>query len=272
MCCRLRTMRFAPWLILALACGGSSAPPEDVGRRDAGTDASTSPEDAALDRPPPDVGVDAAVGMDATSPTQCTPPGECDPFAPEGCSDSEVCVIRASSRAECRPATARVALGGACTRAEDCRPGLLCVNVAGVSSCYRACPAGSIGACEGEERCIGNIGDECVRYCRPRLRSCDIYRQDCPDPADACTFAVDPETGENYTGCRPAGSRSHGEACGGEEGFCVAGYVCIRRDGVATCHEVCDAMAAEDTCSAPGEVCEGLSATWRVSYCRPPVL
>lgn len=265
------------WLLVAVcACGGGSAPPEDAGGGvDAGSDAAVTPPDAAPDGAPVDAGedasTDAAGGRDASPPMVCVPPGECDPFVADGCPEGEVCVTRDSGRTQCRPATGSAGLGEPCARAEDCQSGLLCVNVAGVTTCHRACPEGSVGACEGEDRCIGSIGDRCVRYCRPRPRPCDIYRQDCPDPTDACTFAVDPETGENYTGCRPAGPGGHGESCGSEEGFCAAGYVCIRREGAATCHEVCDATAPEDTCSVDGEVCEGVSSTWRVTYCRPPI-
>ena len=259
--------------VLLIGCGGGVGALDDAGA-DAGADAGVTTDagvDAAVADAARDSGVDARLPLDAGIPMSCAPAGDCDPFGPDPCPLGEVCVLGPSGLTRCRLATSAAELGEPCARAEDCLPGLLCVNVAGVSSCHRACAAGSVGACAGEERCIGSIGHDCVRFCRARPRPCDIYRQDCPDPGDSCTFAVDPETGEHYTGCRAAGSRRHGESCGADD-RCVAGYVCIRRDGAAACHEVCDPMATEDTCTTAGEVCEGVSSTWRVGYCRPPVL
>ena len=188
----------------------------------------------------------------------CAPPGECDPFVADGCPADEVCVRRDTGRTECRNATDTADLGEPCARMEDCLPGLMCVNVDGAATCHRSCPGGSVGQCPGEnERCSGSIGDDCVLFCRERPLPCDIYAQDCADPDDACTFANDPETDERYTGCRTAGPNGLGDVCGSAEGFCQEGFVCIRREGESTCHEVCDTEDPDVMCSDSTEACVG---------------
>ncbi len=242
-----------------------SSPGEDAGGSDASEDASIDgSNDASID-----AGEDAEVDSGPVS-MPCTPSGECDPFMDDtGCEDGQVCIVAAGGT-ECRDAGDGLALGEVCTQRNDCAPGLMCVRVGeGDATCQAMCAAGSIGQCEGEARCFGNVGDACVQFCRPRSPSCDIYTQDCAGVDEACTLVTDPETDERYTGCRPAGEKAQGETCGGDDGNCEAGLVCIRRDGTSTCHEVCDADAGE-TCSEASEVCEGVSSSWRVTYCRPP--
>lgn len=258
------TKRFLLLLILATACGDDS---EGV---DAGSD---SGADATVDvgtDAPTDVGTDTAEDAPRPDSGTCLPPGDCDPFVMDGCPDGQVCVRRDTGRTECRMATDMAGIGEPCARMEDCVPGSMCVNVDGEATCHQTCPGGSVGRCPAEERCSGSIGDDCVLFCRLRPLECDIYAQDCADPDDACTFATDPETDDRYTGCRPAGPNGLGEECGSAEGFCQEGFVCIRREGMSTCHEVCDAEEPTVMCSDSGETCTGLSTGWMVTYCRPP--
>lgn len=260
-------MRFVLCFVvgLALACGDDDDGP-DTGT-DAGTDA---PVDVGTDVPE-DVAIpDAAEEDSAIDAGMCVPPGECDPFGADGCGEGEVCVLRDTGRTECREARDTADVGEPCGRAEDCLPGLMCVNVGGEATCHQTCPGGSVGRCPAEERCSGSIGDDCVLFCRERPLPCDIYAQDCEDPGDACTFASDPETEERYTGCREAGPNGLGQPCGSEEGFCQEGFVCIRREGVSTCHEVCDADDPDVMCTDDAEECVGLSTGWMVTYCRTP--
>ena len=255
----------APLLVLLIACGDDATP-------DTGTDAGDAMvvPDAGTDVPEPlDAAVDTAFDSDVDGGV-CVPPGDCDPFVADGCPAGRVCVRRETGRTECRDATDTADVGEPCGRMEDCLPGLMCVNVDGVASCHRSCPGGSVGMCPSEERCSGSIGDDCVLFCRMRPMPCDIYAQDCADPDHACTFANDPETDERYTGCRPAGPNGLGEDCGSDEGFCREGFVCIRREGASTCHEVCDAEDPDVMCSDAAEACVGLSTGWMVTYCRPP--
>lgn len=242
------------WLVLCIACG------DDSEARDAGA------EDAA-EAGPADAGEDA-IDSAYDAGDNCRPPGDCDPFDPAACRAGEVCVRRSTGRTECRSGPGDADLDELCSRGSDCRPGLLCVNTGGEQRCQRSCPLGSVGFCGGEERCSGSIGDACLGFCRLRSPTCDVYAQDCEAADDACTFAMDPETDERYTGCRPAGPRTIGTACGEDEGFCEAGLVCIREDPGGVCREVCNAELPTDTCRA-GEVCSGLSAGWRVTFCEP---
>lgn len=246
-----------------VGCGDDAAPDASS---DAGSDASV---DVGVDAPS-DVGTDTAVDAPGPDTGACEPPGDCDPFVADGCPSDQVCVRRETGRTECRDATDTADVGESCDRMEDCLPGLMCVNVDGMATCHRSCPGGSMGLCPDEERCSGSIGDDCVLFCRMRPLPCDIYAQDCADPDDACTFANDPETDERYTGCRPAGPNGLGEPCNSDDGFCREGFVCIRREGESTCHEVCDAEDPEVMCSDAAEECVGLSTGWMVTYCRPP--
>lgn len=236
--------------------GGDAGEPTDAGDVDAsGTDAGADDAGSA------DAGDSGLVSM------PCTAAGTCDPFAASACGDDK-CVLGAEDETLCRPSTGSVARGGECTRAEDCVDGHICVRLGDVAVCERMCPEGSIGFCGGEDRCSGGIGHECVRFCRQRPRPCDIYVQDCPDAGDGCNFATDPETGERYTGCRPAGPQGLGDPCGGMDPFCAAGLVCIRVDGAASCHEVCDAEDPDVTCTNPDQTCSGRSSSYMVTYCR----
>ena len=51
-------------------------------------------------------------------------------------------------------------------------------------------------------------GGSCVRVCREAPPRCDVYAQDCADPADGCAPTFDPETEEPITVCREAGPRA----------------------------------------------------------------
>ncbi len=128
---------------------------------------------------------------------------------------------------------------------------------------------GSIGDCTTGFVCTGSItgGDPCIQVCRPLPEPCDIYTQDCADPLDACTFASNAETGERYTGCRPAGTRTDGQPCGGGMGSCARGLVCITESGTSTCHYACDPAVMPTTCPTM-QACTGTARSWGVGYCR----
>ncbi len=264
--------------------GAIDAPTEqDAGEVDGGTEDAGAVDGGGVDAPP---GEDA--GMEDTGPSEdsgppadggsvytgvvsipCTAPGERDPFHPDACGADMNCVLGADDMTVCRASTGAAATGATCSRAEDCAGGNICINFGGEATCQQMCPDGSIGFCSGSEnRCSGGIGDECVRFCQPRSEPCDIYAQDCADPEDGCNFSTDPETGARYTGCRPAGPQTLGEPCGSDPGFCARGLVCIRVDGEAACHEVCDAEDPTDICSDVGQTCSGLSTGFMVTYCR----
>ena len=255
----------------------------DGGGMDAagGFDAGATPVDAGdVDAEPTDGGAGVADaeptdgGMDAGLVSMpCTAAGACDPFLVTSCPAGQLCQPAVDGGTGCITGAATLlAEGATCTFGDECTPGTLCLNFGDGFKCQRMCPAGAIGFCAGETRCFGTIGDTCIRICRPRAAPCNIYVQDCADPADTCTLATDPETGARYTGCRPAGTQGHLAACGGGAGACGHGLICINEsvDGgtAARCRFVCGADGGTPACTAAGEACTGFARSWSVPYCR----
>lgn len=271
------------------ACGERDTGPGDVPRQDGGVDAQLL-DVPGPDAPPFDADLDAAAldaaGLDAASTDAassdagmadaplvsmpCTAMGACDPFDVDACPPGESCRLGAMGT-ECQPlfsTTARI--GEACTRADGCEPGALCLNFAGEGfTCHAICADGSIGSCGAGAACTGSLGDTCVRVCRPLAPRCDIYAQDCVDPLLSCTLVTNGETGERYTGCRPPGVLTAGAMCGGDLGTCVEGLICVREMGVSTCRGVCNPEAGGPSCTGP-ETCSGTTTSWGVRYCRDP--
>jgi hypothetical protein len=260
-------------VVIPLSCGDDEGPPMledtgtvDTGSVDAGVDA--TPDSAIVDSGSGDTGPMDTGPMD-TGPVSmpCTAIGPCDPFDPTSCPDGQSCQP-GIGMTECVDIDADpLGLGETCTSNAQCAPGLRCLNFGDGLVCERLCPDGSIGFCGDDSACIGAIGgDMCIRVCRPIPEPCDIYAQDCSDPTDTCTLSRHPETSEPYTGCRPEGPQGLGNPCGGDDGFCQRGLICISEMGIAACRQVCGPDGAPPTCDI-GE-CTGFARTWMVPYCR----
>ena len=219
----------------------------------------------------------AAMGATDTGPDAprvsmpCTAAGACDPFVADSCGAGMACRGGAmGAPAACASTAAMVrGIGEACTVGNQCIGGSACLDFGDGLRCQQLCPMGSIGSCGSGFACNGTItgGDACIQVCRPLPEVCDIYTQDCVDPTEACTFATNPETGERYTGCRTAGTRTDGQPCGGGMGSCARGLVCITEMGVASCHFACDPDTTPTTCPAM-QACTGTARSWGVGYCQ----
>lgn len=273
--CDYRDMRrlLASLTFVALYTGCASDPGVAAGS-DGSVDASTDPTDSAAPE------VDAAMENDAAAVVDsgprdggpvsmpCTATGACDPFDRGSCG-SEACRVTTMGTACGAVSATPAAEGEACAAEADCVAGTVCrAFAAGEFRCHRMCPEGSIGFCGAGAACTGTIGDACVQVCRPLAPACDIYAQDCSDAGQTCTFTSNPETGEPYTGCRPAGDRTEGQTCGGADGTCGFDLVCIRTDMVTACRQPCDPMDPTDTCPS-GQACTGMARTWMVGFCTP---
>lgn len=202
----------------------------------------------------------------------CTAAGTCNPFDPASCRPSTAC-RPATGGTACQAVSATPSPeGGSCSAIADCEAGTFCLDFGDGFLCQRLCRQGSTGSCGPDSACNGTIsgGDSCINVCRPLPERCNIYTQDCADPSDTCTLATNPETSEQYTGCRPAGSRMHGETCGGSVGSCGHGMICVRPTGAATatCHWVCNSSSGP-LCTESGESCSSAVSGWGVGYCRP---
>lgn len=290
----LRALSVVALSSLLAACGGRDTGPGDANRLDGGPLDAPELDAPELDAPGLDArGLDApeldapeldAPGLDAPgldAPIEdggsdapllsmpCTATGACDPFDVASCASGSSCRLGAMGT-ECMSLSATTArVGEACTRSDGCEPGALCLDFGGGFVCHRMCPDGSIGFCGAGSTCSGTLGDACVRVCRPLATRCDIYAQDCADPMLACTLVTNGETGERFTGCRPAGTLTRGEMCGGSLGTCEGGLVCVRESGVSSCRAVCNPEAGGPACTLP-ETCSGTTTGWGVRYCRNP--
>ncbi len=263
------------------ACVSACNPPCGAGERCTGAGECVLDSDGGdrTDAGPVDGGdLDAAAGDGGASPDAsadagrtsmpCTAMGVCDPFDPSACPSGQKCRVTAMGTA-CADLTESPPLGAGaeCALDTDCAPTLWCVSFGTTFECTPMCPNGSIGACGPDSACIGTVGmEECVRACRPIPARCDIYAQDCAASGDMCTLATNPESGENYTGCRPNGTLALGEACGGDLGRCARGLICIREGMASTCRAVCGPDGAPPTCATGA--CTGLARSWGVPYCR----
>ena len=261
-----------------LACAASGDDGGDpTGRRDAGGVDAFVPSADAGEPSDDDAGpapADAGPAEDAAAPVDagplCEPEGDCDPFdaatCPEGrsCRPDETDFFRCTNH-EAEP----LGLGEACTTAASCAPGLLCLDFGDGLRCHPLCPEGGVGACPSGWECSGAFsGGSCVRVCREAPPRCDVYAQDCADPADGCAPTFDPETEEPITVCREAGPRAVGEECGGAAGRCAEGLVCVRSGDVNRCRQVCRPDGAPSC--AGGEECIGTVSVWEITYCRAP--
>jgi len=211
---------------------------------------------------------DAAVDSGPVS-MPCTATGACDPFDLTSCAAGEKCLVTATGTAcQALTMTPPLAEGATCTRDTDCTAGTWCVSFGGGFVCTATCAAGSFGECGPTASCLGTVGAEtCVRVCRDLAPRCDIFTQDCADAADACTLARNPDSGERYTGCLPAGTQARGEACGGSAGRCAPGTICINSGGMTTCRQVCGPDGGTPICTDAAESCTGLARSWGVPFC-----
>jgi hypothetical protein len=254
---------------------GADAPGVEVAG-DAAAHGSDAPADQGADATPDadgpaDRSADAVEAADAPAEPvsmACTAPGTCDPFDPAACG-AQVCRVQQDGNTACVAAAATLkGAGASCTFTNECGDGLDCIQIGDDPgpTCQRTCPKGSLGFCGGEQRCT-NFFVGCVQFCRPRDVPCDIYAQNCADTTRACAPTTDSETGERYTGCRPAGPGARGDRC--DTAACAKGLICVREAGVSTCRQVCtggDAGALP--CTGAGETCSGLTSTYQITYCK----
>jgi hypothetical protein len=246
----------------ALEVGGDVPSPKD-----APSDGDAAP---AVDAPGAEAGTDTTPAGDTAGDRvsmACTAPGGCDPFDPAACG-AQLCRVQADGNTACIAGAATLKqAGAACTFTNECADGLDCIQIGDDPgfTCQKTCPKGSLGFCGGELRCT-SFFTGCVQFCRPRDVPCDIYAQNCADTTKACALSLDSETGERYTGCRPAGPGARGDRC--ETVVCGKGLLCVRENGVSTCRQVCTGDGGALPCTGVGETCAGLTSTYQITYCK----
>jgi hypothetical protein len=202
----------------------------------------------------------------------CTPSGACDPFAMSGCASAQTCRPTGSGSMCQTLNSPNLAAGAACPATADqfsCTPGTLCTDFGDGPKCHKMCRRDTVGKCPSGQACIGMIaGESCVSLCEPIPAPCDPIAQNCPSANDTCTFASNPETGEAYMGCRPIGTRTLGQTCGGTIGTCGHAQVCLASSGMSTCRQLCDPAAKANPCTETGKKCTGTSTLYGISFCQ----
>ncbi|MFI5307990.1 MAG: hypothetical protein ACHQ53_11585 [Polyangiales bacterium] len=202
----------------------------------------------------------------------CTPGGSCDPFGAMTCGAAETCRATTSGSMCQTLSSPTLAAGAACLATADqfaCAAGTLCADFGDGPKCRTMCRKDTIGKCPSGQACTGAIsGEACVQVCQPVPLPCDPVAQDCASTSDTCTFASNPETGEPYMGCRPIGTRTLGQTCGGNNGSCGHDQVCVATSGTSICRQLCDSTAKSNACTETGKTCTGSSTLYQISFCQ----
>jgi hypothetical protein len=195
--------------------------------------------------------------------TTVTGPGSgCDPVCQTGCGCGLRCNVTMTGVACAPPAGAKL-VGAICQPgADDCAPGLACLEEScgtNLGRCYRYCrdsqQCGTNGVCAMPVlRPDGTESGQ--RACALGPTTCDaIARTGCPDPALNCYV-----TGPNQTICDcPGGrNRAQGDTCDGYND-CAPGLWCLSVAGAPSrCYKLC-----RSTADCAGCMFQGSAA----SYC-----
>ncbi len=246
-----------------VACGDDDRPADDPTTTD--RDMGDTPRDFG---PPVDSGpVDLGGDIDMTTSTSMCPEGACDLVSNEGCEAGDGCYFAAAAAGEppaplCAPA-GTLGDGAACSNANDCQEGFICVGDPGV--CRKICCADNDEDCDPTttgQLCLINLVDEAgdptgVGACQ-LPDDCDPVAQTGCESPEACF-----PSGEGAFTCATPGPGTQGSSC--ESEGCAAGFLCINADGGAICAQVCD--TADPTCDDAGTSCGGLTGYEDIGVC-----
>lgn len=198
---------------------------------------------------------------------------DCDLFS-QNCADQEgarhKCIIGIDGSTTCMPTGTERAYEQSCEWIDECKPGLACINWGDSrgSRCERICvPNQPESTCLAGEVCQGGISStDAYRLCLPEPTSCNIITQDCSDSLD-CVLRNHPVTGNLATLCGQAGFQDEGQSCGGDNGDCQRGLMCVNLvpEEDAQCVRACNPQTSESCRGAT--TCTGDTAAG-VSYCR----
>lgn len=229
-----------------------------------------------LGNPDGGAGVDAAMPETPGTDTETDaglPPVSCNAVANTGCGAGQLCRWALNGdRFECVDAPANpVAVEEACSAdPDDCGPGLVCYR----GACLAVCDAAAStcdnvpGSQQVAHLCRSVVGASAAKVCvgspcTPSEDRCAADEACVPTDANGTTFD-----------CTPAGTQARGQACGGANGNCQKGLICIPgQAGAAVCTEVCQAGVA-GSCSEADAVCidgsqAGIAFDLCLSGCDP---
>lgn len=192
-------------------------------------------------------------------------PSGCDPVCQTGCGCGLRCTVTPSGNT-CVPPAGSKSVGQICQLgADDCAPGLACLQEAcghDLGRCYRFCREGSM--CAGSKACTRAVtlpdgSATGQRVCDVDDQDCDPYATNaCPDPALHCYVR-----GGSSTSCDcPSGVEGKEGAPCSAINDCLAGLACLQVAGrPSQCLRLC---RSGGDC---GTTCQVLGAV--VSYCVP---
>ncbi len=209
---------------------------------------------------------DGGTSDSGANPADLCPAAACNVMDESECSDGNACYVGLADNDDpipvCGVAGTKTDLE-ACSRNQDCAPGLHCDRDDKVCRTY--CCGGSSDACPSGQQCLisiinENTGDDTgVGLCRA-TDDCDPLA-DTGCPADrACT----PIGGGEFL-CLPPGSAEVGAACVSSS-ECVKGAACVEETG--RCATFCDQEDDDPSCDS-GQTCGNLAGyTSPLGACR----
>jgi hypothetical protein len=179
-----------------------------------------------------------------------TCPTPCDLVSQCGCGVGEMCTIPEEPPLEPRcVAAGGTALGGSCTRTEECAAGTACVQslMSSLGICRRWCR--SDADCAADAPCVDTVevdAGTCAFACDP------VADAGCPDPLHCRLTVFVLDTGQvPHTTCAGSGPGAEGAACT-DRRDCAAGTDCLEGRCVRLCR-----LPAGDECTG-GRTCTAL--------------
>jgi len=194
---------------------------------------------------------------------------QCAPWlGTSGCPAGQHCAAEGEdSVARCVPVSPHepVEDGEPCSSA-PCRPGSQCVRWSEGAKCTHTCDPYSGDGCRAPEECLSHLsGNPKIGLCRVPPPLCDIYNAAACPAGEACRPFFHPGGGGADLRCQSAGARGAGDRCGGDEGQCLPGLICVLHGAneQRSCYRVCQ----EDTACLDGGGCRGRTGTLGIRYC-----
>ncbi|HVU52814.1 MAG TPA: hypothetical protein VHL80_19165 [Polyangia bacterium] len=198
----------------------------------------------------------------------------CDPVCQAGCACHEKCSVNTAGTLTCNEPLALRAKGlgegcnyaslGTAAQTDDCMPGLVCLQDACASRCYRFCKTDADCPLS---TCSRNAGGG-VKVCDVQSTTCNPVKNNgmptgCPAEAQGCFLLPN---GTDTTLCDCPGASPPNTLCGNSRD-CFPGLVCVDVGGTgsAICRPACGLATSAMDC--PGSTCTAIKGSKKYGYC-----
>jgi hypothetical protein len=167
------------------------------------------------------------------------------------CPGGETCTLVGNAETGCQP-SGNAAVGQACSQADNCMAGGICLNVGNGLTCYEACDTPN-PCTNGTDRCQGLMNLP-WGICIPMGTACDPLNMPCMAGMTCSLLTGQPE-------CTTSGTAMVGQMCD-QATQCVDAAVCVFLNGAPNplCYEPCDLNAP--ACTA-GQ-CQNIGLTFGI--------